>query len=263
MPPQISPAAPPSSPPGSPRYGKLAITATNSPSFPALETRHGRALGPPADVAPRVSTLAPVLGHIAPDAVQSLELATTSTVPPQLCFSPTALVSRVPEVLVSSPVASTEVLEEGSTSSLDNQRKRKQKKQGNDSGCKRVCAVGADALVAMVESYSAHFAKYCVGRKKVVQKVPARVWKQVYQDYIDDKKEQARAAGMVFDLGKLPQERTLQDALRGALQGIETGVADCSLKGIDEATPQNVDLLTKLKQTDTFYRRKMSGFRES
>ncbi|PXF44170.1 hypothetical protein BWQ96_06079 [Gracilariopsis chorda] len=68
---------------------------------------------------------------------------------------------------------------------------------------------------------------------------------------------------MVFDLGKLPQERTLQDALRGALQGIETGFADCSLKGIDEATPQDVDLLAKLKQTDTFHRRKMSGFRES
>ncbi|PXF45521.1 hypothetical protein BWQ96_04723 [Gracilariopsis chorda] len=68
---------------------------------------------------------------------------------------------------------------------------------------------------------------------------------------------------MVLDLRKLPQEGTLQDALRGALQGIETGVADCSLKGIDEATPQDVNLLAKLKQTDTFHRRKMSGFRES
>ncbi|PXF40369.1 hypothetical protein BWQ96_09925 [Gracilariopsis chorda] len=125
---------------------------------------------------------------------------------------------------------------------------------------KRRSVVGADALACMTSSYGKHFTAYCRKRKQgVQQRVPAAVWKLVYKDYLDDGKAKCEIAGVQFDKD-VPQERTLQNALRSALDDVQTEVSDrpgqlCAL--------QNDDLMQKLKETDTYNKKKMGDFRES
>lgn len=99
--------------------------------------------------------------------------------------------------------------------------------------------------------------------KKFVQKVPATVWKSVYKDYLNDMRLKAEAATEKIDEAKLPGERTLQDALRAALNEIGTGVSDDAAAKEGHATMQSEDLLVKLRRSDTFNWRKMCEFRGS
>ncbi|PXF42844.1 hypothetical protein BWQ96_07438 [Gracilariopsis chorda] len=125
---------------------------------------------------------------------------------------------------------------------------------------KRCNVVGADAFACMTSSYGKHFTAYCRKRKQAFQqRVPAAVWKLVYKDYSDDGKAKCEIAGVQFDKD-MAQERTLQNALRSALDDVQTGVSDapgqlCALK--------NEELMQKLKKSDTYNKKKMGGFRES
>ncbi|PXF47461.1 hypothetical protein BWQ96_02792 [Gracilariopsis chorda] len=92
----------------------------------------------------------------------------------------------------------------------------------------------------------------------VQPRVPAAVWKLVYKDYLDDGKAKCEIAGVQFDKD-VPQERTLQNALRSALDDVKTGVSDgpgqlCAL--------QNDDLMQKLKESDAYNKKKMGDFRK-
>ncbi|PXF44606.1 hypothetical protein BWQ96_05637 [Gracilariopsis chorda] len=131
------------------------------------------------------------------------------------------------------------------------------------SSCKiheRRNVVGADALACMTSSYGMHFTAYCRKRKQAVQqRVPAAVWKVVYKNYLDDGKAKYEIAGVQFDKD-VPQERTLQNALRSALDDVQTGVCDgpgqlCAL--------QNDDLTQNLKESDTNNKKKMGDFCQS
>ncbi|PXF40891.1 hypothetical protein BWQ96_09384 [Gracilariopsis chorda] len=112
----------------------------------------------------------------------------------------------------------------------------------------------------MESSYGKHFTAYCRKRKQAVQqRVPAAVWKLVYKDYLDDGKAKCEIAGVQFDKD-VPQERTLQNALRSALDDVQTGVSDVPGQQCDL---QNDDLMQKLKESDTYNKKKMGDFRES
>jgi hypothetical protein len=93
----------------------------------------------------------------------------------------------------------------------------------------------------------------------VVQRIPAKVWKQVYVDYLSDAKRACTDAGLHFDEQILPAEMALQDSLRAALDP-DTGVSDPS--GAEKVVPQNEDVLHRLKQSDAHARRVTLRYRE-
>lgn len=81
------------------------------------------------------------------------------------------------------------------------------------------------ALTAMGAAYEVHFEKYARGRTKLIQKIPRDVWKLVYRDFLEGEKARCEADGIAFDMAALPVERTLQDTLRAALNGVRTPVS--------------------------------------
>lgn len=60
-------------------------------------------------------------------------------------------------------------------------------------------AIGSDSLVTILYAYNVQFSKYSTGRKKVVQKIPATLWRSVYQYFINDIRLKAGASGEKFD----------------------------------------------------------------
>lgn len=86
--------------------------------------------------------------------------------------------------------------------------------------------IESDSLVTIFHTYNVQFSKYCKGRKKVVQKVPANVWRSVYKGYVNDMRLKSCALGESFNESKLQCERTRQETLRPALNDNGTGVSD-------------------------------------
>jgi hypothetical protein len=89
-----------------------------------------------------------------------------------------------------------------------------------------------DSLGILVQSYHKNFAEYSRCKTRVVQRVPAKVWKLVYADFKEGTHLKAALLrqscifmGMDFDESCFPAERTLQDRLRAALDP-DTGVSD-------------------------------------
>jgi hypothetical protein len=121
-------------------------------------------------------------------------------------------------------------------------------------GCGGAKFVTTETLAALVSSCHKHFAEYSRTKKRVVQRVPGKVWKQVYADY------KAMQACPFADVEcDVPAERTLQDALRSALDP-DTGVSDPS--GAAMVVPQSEDVLRALKQSDGHARRVMLRLRD-
>ena len=119
--------------------------------------------------------------------------------------------------------------------------------------------VGTAVMTVVWSSYNVHFSQYCQGRKKVTQKVPAKVWKSVWADLIAFKKQEAADSGIEFRDDNLPVQRTVQDALRTAIDDQETGTSD--EKG-NLATLQDEDVLQRLKSSDVYCKLKMGEFRD-
>jgi hypothetical protein len=114
--------------------------------------------------------------------------------------------------------------------------------------------IQTESLASLVSSYHKHFGEYSRTRTRVVQRVPGKVWKQVYADYKAEEEQACCQAGMEYDEQKLPAERTLQDALRAALDP-DTGVSDPS--GAAKVVPQSKEILRALKNSDGNARRVM------
>jgi hypothetical protein len=90
-----------------------------------------------------------------------------------------------------------------------------------------------------------------------VQRVPALVWRNVYNDYLRICNDES--SGQPQRITKLGA-RTLQDALRSCLDA-DTGVADP--KATSKVKPQDEDVLQKLRVSDGHARRNMISFREN
>ncbi|PXF40336.1 hypothetical protein BWQ96_09957 [Gracilariopsis chorda] len=120
--------------------------------------------------------------------------------------------------------------------------------------------VGAKAFVVLTVSHNQLFASYCCGRKKMVQKIPGAAWKLVYGDFWQDQEEKFQSSGEPFDGQKLPQERSLRDALRSTLNDIRTDISD---EAHGKVTVQDVQLMTRLNELDMYNWKKMRAFRKS
>jgi hypothetical protein len=120
--------------------------------------------------------------------------------------------------------------------------------------------VQTEKLAILVSSYHGHYADYCRGQKNVSQRVPAKVWKKVYSDFMEACRDSLLSVSpeAEFNENQLPAERTLQDALRDALDQ-DTGVTDA--KGPEKCCPQDEDILMRLKRTDGHARRNMLKMR--
>ena len=123
----------------------------------------------------------------------------------------------------------------------------------------RRVVIGTTQMTLVWSSYTAHFSEYCKGRQKVVQKVPSKVWRSVWADFVLFMNQRASDNGLPFDEADLPAQRTVQDQLRSALDEQETGTSD--EKG-DVATLQNEDVLQRLKRSDVYAKMKMGEFRD-
>jgi hypothetical protein len=73
--------------------------------------------------------------------------------------------------------------------------------------------ISTESLAIMVHSYHKHFADYSRRKTRVVQRVPAKVWKLVYADFKEGAKQSCVEIGIEIDKRCLPAERTLQDGL--------------------------------------------------
>jgi hypothetical protein len=129
-----------------------------------------------------------------------------------------------------------------------------------DAGKRQRAVVHTEKLAILVASYHTHYGDYCRGRKNVTQRIPAKVWKAVYIDFLQSCKDSISAIDpdLPFDESVLPAERTLQDALRACLDQ-DTGVAD--EKNAEKVTVQDEDILRRLKKTDGHARRNMIMWR--
>lgn len=118
--------------------------------------------------------------------------------------------------------------------------------------------IETSTLAILVSSYNRHFDKYCQGRVKPTQLVPALVWRNVYADYLKFRKQVAEEKGVDVSTMKDFREDTLKKQLRTALASIGTGRSD-DPKG--NASLQNEDVLRQLKQQDDHKRRLMNSKR--
>jgi hypothetical protein len=66
-----------------------------------------------------------------------------------------------------------------------------------------------EKLAILVSSYNKHFSEYCKGRRNATQRVPSKVWKSVYPDFIDKAREVAADCDEQLDTPSIPAERTL------------------------------------------------------
>lgn len=142
--------------------------------------------------------------------------------------------------------------------------KRNQSEEPNGAGgngpSKRArTIVGTATMTVIWSSYTSHFSNYCKGRKKVVQKVPGKVWLAVWDDFVAFKKQEASSNGIDFREDELPAQRTLQDALRSALDQQQTGTSDEQGR---HASLQNEDALQRLKRSDMYSKLKMGELRD-
>jgi hypothetical protein len=120
--------------------------------------------------------------------------------------------------------------------------------------------ISTESLATLVHSYHKHFAEYSRTKTRVVQRVPAKVWKLVYADFKEEAKQSCVENGIDFDESCLPAERKLQDGLRAALDP-DTGVSDPA--GATKVVPQSEEVLMRLKQSDAHARRVMLRHREN
>jgi hypothetical protein len=125
-----------------------------------------------------------------------------------------------------------------------------------ENGKRQRTIVQTEKLAILVSSYHVHYADYCRGRKNVSQRVPAKVWKKAYADFIEACRDSLLpvSPGLKFNESQLPAERTLQDALRDALDQ-DTGITDTN--GAEKCCPQDEDVLMRLQRTDGHARRNM------
>ena len=124
---------------------------------------------------------------------------------------------------------------------------------------KQKVLVETETLSVLKASYLNHFSDYSRGRKTVTQKLPGKVWKLVFEDFLTETKRSCLEKGISFCEDKLPSSRTLQDALRGCISTEDTGNAD--IKGAEKVILQSEDVLQQLKQTDGHARRSMIKMR--
>lgn len=119
--------------------------------------------------------------------------------------------------------------------------------------------VDTSAIAIMAASYNKHFEVYSRGRTNVTQGMPAKVWQQVYKDFLQYCQDLIDSAEdpeikTVSDL-KLKSERTYKKNLHEALKKIGTGVSNPS--GSEKVVLQQNEVLQRLKQTDDHSRRLM------
>jgi hypothetical protein len=119
--------------------------------------------------------------------------------------------------------------------------------------------IETETLAILVCSYNHHFSDYYKGRRHVTQRIPSKVWKSVYTDFLEKAREFAAANGEVFNERLLPVERTLQDSLRSALDEQDTGTPD--EKGAAKVTLQCENTLQRLKRADGHATRNMLRLR--
>jgi hypothetical protein len=125
---------------------------------------------------------------------------------------------------------------------------------------KKSGALTTENMAILVSSYHRNFHEYSKGRVRTTQRVPAKVWKNVYLVFIERTRDAARIDGVQLDISALPSERTLQAALRAGLDP-DTGVSD--VRNATNVAPQDEDVLKRLKLSDGHARRNMVGFRDS
>jgi hypothetical protein len=113
-------------------------------------------------------------------------------------------------------------------------------------------------LAMMKDSYDTHFSRYCLHKKNPVHKIPAPVWKLVYDDFEKEYRDECTVLDIQYD-NKYPTERNLQDNLRDYLSTLVTGTSDTPEGNV---TPQNDENLNRIKQTDGHARRNMINLRE-
>ena len=104
-------------------------------------------------------------------------------------------------------------------------------------------------MSSLVAAYTTHFAAYSKGRTNVIQLVPGKVWKLVYDQFL------YKHPGSKF------AEETLKDRLRGTLKELKTGTSN--EEGSDRAILQADDVLTRLRNTDSHATRNILRLRQS
>jgi hypothetical protein len=119
--------------------------------------------------------------------------------------------------------------------------------------------ISSNTLTRLVGSYHKYFTEYSRTKKKVLQRVPAKVWKQVYADYLQDVQRACKVDEAEFEEQSLPAERTLQDALRAALDP-DTGASD--LSGAEKVAPPSEDVLMRLKKSGEHSKRVLPRHRD-
>lgn len=117
-----------------------------------------------------------------------------------------------------------------------------------------------EKLAILVSSYNKHFSEYCKGRRNVTQRVPSKVWKSVYAEFVVKARAVAADCDEQLDALSIPAERTLQDCLRCALDDQDTGTPD--EKCAHRVTLQCEDTLQRLKKTDGHATRNMLRLRQ-
>jgi hypothetical protein len=162
------------------------------------------------------------------------------------------IVDNIVEASANLPAASTSASVEPQAA-----RARGSSRAPNGTGAR---FIQTETLATLVSSYHRHFSAYSKTKRRVVQRVPGKVWKQVYADCKDEVVEACQKAGMEYNDQTLPAERTLQDALRAALDP-DTGVSD--REGATKVVPQSEDILRALKKSDGHARRVMLRHRDS
>jgi hypothetical protein len=88
-----------------------------------------------------------------------------------------------------------------------------------ENGKRQRTIVQTENLSILVSCYHVHYADYCRGRKDVSQRIPAKIRKKVYADFVEACHDSILSVSpeAEFNENQLPAERTLQDALRDAL----------------------------------------------
>jgi superfamily II DNA helicase RecQ len=102
-------------------------------------------------------------------------------------------------------------------------------------------------LSTLISSYNTHFADYSVGRAKVTQVIPGKVWKAVYEDY------KRTFPDSVFT------EDGLKVRVPEELAQLTTGTSN---QGNERAELQAADVLEQLKATNNHAKRNVIRHRE-
>ena len=109
--------------------------------------------------------------------------------------------------------------------------------------------VDSVVLSWLVSSYTTHFATYSSGKKNVTQLVPGKVWKLLYEQFLQEHPESKFA------------EDTLKDRLCETLKELKTGTSN--EEGSEKAVLQADDVLTRLRGTDSHATRNILKIRQT